>query len=236
MKILIIGASGGIGGAILEHCQHRFPNAELHATYCSTPPKPVSSLNLVWHQLDASCETSVANLSQTFTDLDWVINCIGFLHDADKGPEKNLSSVDTHFFYQNINRNTLPTLLLAKYFSATLKKSKAPKLACLSAKVGSISDNRLGGWYSYRASKAALNMIVKTISIEWSRSLRKGVILALHPGTTDTQLSKPFQANVPPGKLFSPQKVAEDLVAIIERSTPDNSGRFYSYSGEELPW
>ncbi|NVD07711.1 SDR family oxidoreductase [Vibrio sp. JPW-9-11-11] len=236
MKILIIGASGGIGAAILKHCQQRYPNAELHATYFTTPPPASNEMNPTWHQFDASCEADIKNLSQHFAQLDWVINCVGFLHNEEQGPEKNLNSVDANFFYHNISRNTLPTLLLAKHFSAPLKKSAAPKFASLSAKVGSISDNRLGGWYSYRASKAALNMLIKTISIEWHRTLRKGVILALHPGTTDTALSKPFQTNVPTGKLFTPGNVAQDLLAIIERSTPDDSGLFYSYSGEALPW
>ncbi|WP_100754437.1 SDR family oxidoreductase [Vibrio salilacus] len=235
MKILIIGGHGGIGNAILLLCQQRYPSAELHATYRQTRPQSQPD-EVTWHQVDVSDESQVHKLSEQFTHIDWIINCVGFLHNKHQGPEKSLASVSSDFFSENIRRNTLPTLLLSKYFTPILKRSEAGKMAILSAKVGSIKDNRLGGWYSYRASKAALNMIVKTVSIEWQRTCRKATIIALHPGTTDTALSKPFQANVPTGKLFTPGDVARDLIAIIERSTPEHSGRFYSYSGEELPW
>lgn len=122
--------------------------------------------------------------------------------------------------------NTLPSLLLAKYFTPKLKRSTAPKFATISAKVGSISDNQLGGWYSYRASKAALNMFLKTMSIEWQRMVKHGTVLSLHPGTTDTALSAPFQTNVPEGKLFTPERVAKDLLGLIEKHPRKIAGRF----------
>ena len=189
MKILIIGGCGGIGSAILQRCQQRYPSAELHATYRHTKPQPQSS-DVTWYQVDVSNESQVHKLSEQFTHIDWIINCVGFLHNKHQGPEKSLASVSSDFFSENIRRNTLPTLLLSQYFTPILKRSKAGKLAILSAKVGSINDNRLGGWYSYRASKAALNMIVKTVSIEWQRTCRKATILSLHPGTTDKNTTK----------------------------------------------
>ncbi|EKO3738305.1 SDR family NAD(P)-dependent oxidoreductase, partial [Vibrio metschnikovii] len=130
----------------------------------------------------------------------------------------------------------LPTLLLAKYFSPLMKTSDAAKFVTISAKVGSISDNRLGGWYSYRASKAALNMLLKTLSIEWQRTIKRGVVLALHPGTTDTPLSKPFQANVPADKLLTPEQAAQYLVELIIQATLQQTGQFLAYNGERLPW
>ena len=158
------------------------------------------------------------------------------LHTQEKGPEKNLSSLDADFFQQTITVNTLPSLLLAKYFTPKLKCSTAPKFATISAKVGSISDNQLGGWYSYRASKAALNMFLKTMSIEWQRMVKHGTVLSLHPGTTDTALSAPFQTNVPEGKLFTPERVAKDLLGLLEKATPQDSGAFWAYDGTLLPW
>ena len=102
--------------------------------------------------------------------------------------------------------------------------------------MGSIGDNRLGGWYSYRASKAALNMCVKTLAIEWGRTLPNVAVAALHPGTTDTGLSKPFQRNVPPGQLFAPAQTAGYLLEVLDGLVPANSGQFLAFDGERLPW
>ncbi|EAQ52670.1 SDR family oxidoreductase [Vibrio sp. MED222] len=240
LHILVIGGSGGIGFAVVKHLLSelsRFDFLDVHvdATYHSQRPELEDS-RLNWHQVDATSEADIERLSTQFERLDWLINCVGMLHTPDLGPEKNLSSIDPEFFLKNISVNTLPSLLLAKHFTPILKSSDNPKFAVVSAKVGSISDNRLGGWYSYRSSKAALNMFIKTMSIEWQRTLKKGTVLALHPGTTDTALSKPFQTNVPEGKLFESSYVAHQLVDIIRTATPDNSGHFYAYDGEQLSW
>ncbi|MEX0334777.1 SDR family oxidoreductase [Vibrio tubiashii] len=235
MKVLIVGASGGIGTALANECLIRYANTEIHGTYFR-PNNRNKNSQVYWHQLDIREEESIERLANRFDQLDWIINCVGFLHNEHHGPEKNLHSVSGEFFLENIAINTLPTLLLAKHFSAKLKSSKSPKFATLSARVGSLSDNHLGGWYSYRSSKAALNMLIKTLSIEWKRTLPKATVLSLHPGTTDTELSLPFQANVPKGKLFSPEKVAKDLIDIIESKNIDDSGNFYDYSGEAIPW
>ncbi len=235
MKILVAGGNGGIGWAMVQEILRRFPTAEVHATYRREKPD-VHQSGVTWHQVDASDEYQIRGLSESVYEVDWVINCIGMLHTKDKGPEKNLSSLDANFFLQSISVNTLPTVLLAKYFTPALKRSHSPKFASISAKVGSISDNQFGGWYSYRASKAALNMFLKTMSIEWRRTVKQGVVLALHPGTTDTPLSVPFQENVPLIKLFTPQRVASDLIGLIEKATPQDSGAFWAYDGECLPW
>ncbi|NOI80196.1 SDR family oxidoreductase [Vibrio tubiashii] len=235
MKVLIVGASGGIGAALVNECLFRYENTEIHGTYFRSNNRHRSN-QVYWHQLDIREEESIERLASRIDHLDWIINCVGFLHNEHQGPEKNLHSVSGEFFLENIAINTLPTLLLAKYFSAKLKSSEFPKFATLSARVGSLSDNHLGGWYSYRSSKAALNMLIKTLSIEWKRTLPKATVLSLHPGTTDTELSLPFQANVPKGKLFSPEKVAKDLIDIIESKSIDDSGNFYDYSGEAIPW
>ncbi|UWZ98851.1 SDR family oxidoreductase [Vibrio splendidus] len=240
LHILVVGGSGGIGFAVVKHLlselsRFDFLDVHVNATYHSQQPELENS-RLNWHRVDATNEADIKRLSSEFDQLDWLINCVGMLHTPELGPEKNLSSIDPEFFLKNISVNTLPSLLLAKHFTPILKASDNPKFAVVSAKVGSISDNRLGGWYSYRASKAALNMFIKTMSIEWQRTLKKGTVLALHPGTTDTALSKPFQTNVPEGKLFESSYVAHQLVDIIRTATPDKSGDFYAYDGEQLSW
>jgi NAD(P)-dependent dehydrogenase (short-subunit alcohol dehydrogenase family) len=235
MRILIIGGNGGIGSAMLQEVVRRFPAAHVDVTYRRTRPDWCHP-QVVWHQVDVSDEQEVKAFSGSTADPDWLINCVGLLHTPAKGPEKSLDALDSRFFLHNISVNTVPTLLLAKYFTPKLKRRQAPKFATISAKVGSISDNHLGGWYSYRASKAALNMLLKTMAIEWQRRLKQGVVLALHPGTTDTALSAPFHASVPPGKLFAPADVARNLVGLIARATPQDSGAFWAYDGELLPW
>lgn len=235
MKVLIFGGNGGIGHAICRNLAQHSPDIEVHATYRNQQPTH-SHETIIWHKLDVTDEAQLQLLANEIEHLDWIINAVGLLHDEDHGPEKNLKSFDPDFYLKNIMNNAMPTMLIAKHFQSALKHSSQPKLATISAKVGSIKDNQLGGWYSYRSSKAALNMLLKTLSIEWGRTMPKACVLSLHPGTTDTELSKPFQANVPEGKLFEPDRVAADLIKIISEATSDISGSFLAYNGEELPW
>ncbi|MDT3308399.1 SDR family oxidoreductase [Shewanella vaxholmensis] len=235
MKVLIVGGSGGIGQAMVKQVQETYPDATVHATYRHHLPQDRQN-NIQWHALDVTNEAEIKQLSEQLTELDWLINCVGILHTQDKGPEKSLQSLDIDFFQHNLTLNTLPSVMLAKHFCHALKQSDSARFAVISAKVGSITDNRLGGWYSYRASKAALNMFLKTLSIEWQRNMKHCVVLSLHPGTTDTPLSQPFQQSVPQGKLFTPEYVANCLLPIIANATPAQTGRFFAYDGTELPW
>lgn len=235
MKVLIVGGSGGIGQAMVKQVQETYPDATVHATYRHHLPNDRQN-NIQWYQLDVTNEVEIKQLSEQLTELDWIINCVGILHTQDKGPEKSLQSLDIDFFQHNLTLNTLPSVMLAKHFCHALKQSSSARFAVISAKVGSISDNRLGGWYSYRASKAALNMFLKTLSIEWQRNMKHCVVLSLHPGTTDTPLSQPFQQSVPQGKLFTPEYVANCLLPIIANATPAQTGCFFAYDGTELPW
>lgn len=235
MKVLIVGGSGGIGQAMVKQVQETYPDATVHATYRHHLPNDRQN-NIQWHALDVTNEAEIKQLSEQLTELDWLINCVGILHTQDKGPEKSLQSLDIDFFQHNLTLNTLPSVMLAKHFCHALKQSDSARFAVISAKVGSITDNRLGGWYSYRASKAALNMFLKTLSIEWQRNMKHCVVLSLHPGTTDTPLSQPFQQSVPQGKLFTPEYVANCLLPIIANATPAQTGCFFAYDGTELPW
>ena len=235
MKVLIVGGSGGIGKAMVKQIQESYPDATVHATYWHHFPQDRQE-KIQWHALDVTNEAEIKQLSEQLTELDWIINCVGILHTQDKGPEKSLQSLDIDFFQHNLTLNTLPSIMLAKHFAKALTQSHSARFAVISARVGSIADNKLGGWYSYRASKAALNMFLKTLSIEWQRTMKHGVVLSLHPGTTDTPLSQPFQQSVPKDKLFTPEYVANSLLPIIANATPAQTGRFFAYDGTELPW
>lgn len=244
LVVAIVGASGGIGAALLDQLAVRGDVAVIHATFYHSPQ--ASSLGSIasfgaqtrvsWSQLDASDDISVKTWLDSIGPVDWIINCVGMLHDQKQGPEKTIRTFNVDHFTASINTNCLPTLLLAKYALPVLRDSSNAVFATISARVGSIEDNQLGGWYSYRASKAALNMSLKGLSIEWQRVARNIRVLALHPGTTDSRLSKPFQKNVPAGKLFSPEKTAGLLLEQIGLAQNYPSGRFIAYDGEEIPW
>ncbi|MEZ8826014.1 SDR family NAD(P)-dependent oxidoreductase [Vibrio amylolyticus] len=239
MKILIIGGTGGIGSALVDHFLKTNPSATVFATYHSKQPQKDHD-RLQWFQLDATSDLEVqalaARLSKETQNLDILLNTTGFLHTNERKPEKSISEFDPDFFLLNVQKNVLPTMLLAKHFSKLLKSNNDTHFVSLSARIGSIEDNRIGGWVSYRSSKAALNMAIKTISIEWQYKLPKCRVFAFHPGTTDTDLSKPFQKNVPESKLFKPEYVARCLAEFIESSDTKKSGHLYSFDGCEIPW
>jgi NAD(P)-dependent dehydrogenase (short-subunit alcohol dehydrogenase family) len=137
---------------------------------------------------------------------------------------------------RNYRVNTLAPALIARYFLPLLNHRERAVFASLSARVGSIGDNRLGGWYSYRASKAAQNMFTRGLAIECGRRAKRVICLALHPGTTDTGLSEPFQGRVPEGKLFSPDFAAGKLLECIDGAGPADSGGFFAWDGAPIPW
>lgn len=233
--IAIIGGSGGIGQALVEELLNRFPVANIAATFFRTEPS-LKNERLQWQQLDIKDPVQIEDWSYQFERVDWIINCAGHLHGDTGGPEKSIRALEADFLIESIKINTLPTLLLARYFSSALKRSQAPILATISARVGSIEDNRLGGWYSYRVSKAGLNMALKTLSIEWKHSHPRGCVAALHPGTNNTALSKPFQANVAPENLFDPKYTASSFLNLLSNLRPAQSGKFWAWDGTQIPW
>ncbi|MDY3305876.1 SDR family NAD(P)-dependent oxidoreductase [Psychrobacter sanguinis] len=204
---------------------------------------------VVWLVMDVTSEPSIKQAIDTIGDqvdhIDWVINAVGLLHNDSHQPEKAVKHLDPEFFIDNMKVNALPSLLIAKYIKpllqARLKAGKPNEIepaiyATISARVGSISDNKLGGWYSYRMSKAALNMGMKTLAIEWQRSLKNVCVAVMQPGTVDTPLSKPFQANVPDEKLFQPQQCADNLMTVLSQLTAEDTGCFVDWAGKPIEW
>lgn len=223
-RALVLGASGGIGAALVDSLRSDPRCASVIKLSRSTQP----ALDLA----DAeSIERAAAGLAGQ-GPYHLIINAAGVLHDADFMPEKRLGDLSYDQLLRTFQVNTFGPALVLRHFSGLLDRHRGV-LAMLSAKVGSIGDNRLGGWYSYRASKAALNMLIRTASIEVKRSRPNAVLLALHPGTVNSALSQPFRgAEI--GR--PPADAAADLLRVIDGLGPEASGSFHAYNGEPLPW
>ena len=248
---LIIGGTGGIGQAMIEqliadpnYLDAESSNHRIFATYHNSIPS-IEHESIYLIKMDVGDEESIKNavslIKMQTSHLNWVINAVGLLHNEHSQPEKSLRQMDSDFFLLNMQINALASLLIAKHVKPLLAKSDRSNLtpaifATLSARVGSIGDNQLGGWYSYRMSKAALNMGMKNLSLEWQRSLKEVCVVVLQPGTVNTSLSAPFQANVADDHLFSPAYSAECLLDVLSSMTADNTGSFLDWSGESIPW
>jgi NAD(P)-dependent dehydrogenase (short-subunit alcohol dehydrogenase family) len=185
----------------------------------------------------ASIEAAAAQVRVWTERLQLLINVSGLLHDASGlGPERRLDAVSQDSLRRVFDVNAFGPILVARAFEGLLRHDEPAVLANISARVGSIEDNRLGGWYAYRASKAAQNQLTKTLAIEMRRRAKNLTVVALHPGTVQTDLSAPFRRNVKPEKLFSPQRSAQDLLTVMRGLTPADSGRFLAYDGTVIPW
>jgi len=221
---LIIGSSGTIGGAFLELLE----NNPLCSSVVGIHRHSEHSID---YQHPDSIETCAATLSQE-APFQLIINTIGVLHSSDWMPEKKLDDLNAEQLMELMKINAIGPALTIRYFSRLLDP-KNSIMVTLSAKVGSIEDNRLGGWYSYRASKAALNMLIKTASIEWARTKPNTALISMHPGTVNSGLSKPFRGK----QIGRPaHDAAADMFRVIESLKKEDSGSFLSYSGERLPW
>ncbi|MFZ4689096.1 MAG: SDR family NAD(P)-dependent oxidoreductase [Polymorphobacter sp.] len=219
---VIIGASGGIGAAF----------AELLAADPNVAQVTRLSRATGFDLTDpASIAAAAAAL---LTPPDLIICATGVLHADGLAPERDLRMLSAEAFARSFAVNATGPALVAQAFLPLFAKGKRSVFAALSARVGSISDNRLGGWYAYRAAKAALNQIIRTTAIEQARKNPDSILLALHPGTVDTGLSKPFQRNVK--TLFTPQESAAHLLAVINSATPADTGKLYDWKGEAIPF
>lgn len=233
MRAAVIGAGGGIGAALVERLAANGRFASIHAL--SRRPEPHPDEAVITGTIDIGEEASIAAAAQAIGGtLDLVVVATGLLHEGARGPERGLNELDAAWLARSYAINTIGPALVLRYFAPLLPRAGTSVIAALSARVGSISDNRTGGWYGYRASKAALNMVVRCAAIELSRTRPAAVCVALHPGTVRTPLSGPFQARVPAGKLFEPAFAAERLLAVLDGLTPEQSGRCFAWDGAEI--
>ena len=235
LHAVVIGASGGIGGALVEALAAR--DGVGPVTALSRRPAGAAVPRVTHGTIDLLDEPSVARAAQACGDPAprLVICATGILHDGPLQPEKSLRDLDPARLARVFAINTIGPALVLKHFSPLLPRTGRSVVALLSARVGSISDNRLGGWYGYRASKAALNQLVRTASIEMARSRRDAILVGLHPGTVETPLSAPFRGNVAPQKLFTPAFTAARLLEVLDGLAPADSGRCFAWDGSEVP-
>ncbi len=235
LHAVVIGASGGIGGALVEALAGRDDVARV--TALSRRPAGPAPPKVATARIDLMDEASVERAARACAE--WpprlVICAAGILHEDGLQPEKSVRDLDPAGLARLFAVNAIGPALVLKHFSPLLPRQGRSVIALLSARVGSISDNRLGGWYGYRASKAALNQLVRTASIELARSRREAIVVGLHPGTVATPLSAPFSSNVAPERLFTPSFAAQRLVEVIDGLAPADSGRCFAWDGKEVP-
>lgn len=245
IQVLVVGANRGIGLEFVRQFLNDPQVGQVFATHRQTVTPELAAvrestdrLHLMPMDITAEAEiaTSIAHIQQHTPRLHLVLYCVGFLHDGAIQPEKSLQQIQADHLLRYFQVNSMGAVLLAKHLLPLIRHSEPSVFAAISAKVGSIGDNHLGGWYGYRASKAALNMLMHTTAIEYSRKSPKTIVALLHPGTTDTQLSQPFQRNVPPEKLFSVERTVTQLLKVIESLEMTDSGQFFSWDGTALPW
>lgn len=236
MNVLLIGANGGIGKAFLEILINDQSVTNITATSRHAIDHKHEKLQTVF--LDFKDEVSIQNACEaasSYAPLDFVIVATGLLHDGPLiQPEKAMRDLSRDKFDAQFFVNCIGPALVAKYAIAKMNKNNQSIFVAFSARVGSISDNALGGWYAYRAAKAALNMTLKNLAIETNRSNKNAIIVGLHPGTVDTKLSKPFQTNVQAGKLFSPDYAAQKLWAVLNGLKPNDNGQIFDYKGDKV--
>ena len=229
---LVVGA-GGIGRQIAEDLASKENNLEV--ILCGRK----NVFKNFW-ELDIENENSLKDLkdklSKSKSNLRLVLNATGRLHSEKLNPEKRLQHINKENLIESFSINAFAPILLAKTIEEFINKELEFNFASISARVGSITDNKTGGWYAYRAAKSAQNQLFKSLSIEWARKYPKAIITLLHPGTVNTNLSKPFHKFVPKDKLFSPQKTSSYLIDILRHQKPTDSGKFIAWDGKEIPW
>ncbi len=237
-SLLLVGVNGGIGNALLKLIHQRYPESEL-MTLSHTQMSPISQKH---HPLtidmtkSASVNQLVAHFQQTGLVPERIIQCSGMLHKPDHLPEKTISQLNANWLHELLDVNVLSHVHVAQAIDQAIPRTQALIWLSISAQIASIEDNHLGGWYSYRMTKAALNMWIKTLSIEWQLKRPGSCVIAFHPGTTETPLSKPFQAGIPAHQLHTAKQTANNLLDIMSTRSPKDTGQFFNYRGEYLPW
>ena len=237
---LVLGASGGLAQALIA----QFLADQNIETVIAVSSKPApdsvqAESGLLWIQTEYA-EPAMAEVVEQLKDYSGSISrvciCHGLLHTDSLWPEKRLEDIKPEALHEIFQANAVVPALWLKLLHRVLKAKQPTIVAALSARVGSISDNRLGGWYAYRSSKSALNMLLKNIAIEYARRVKNVKLISFHPGTTDTDLSKPFQAAVPEGKLFTPEFVAERLIGIMDSAVVDGQLSYLDWDNKTIPY
>ena len=233
MRAAVIGANGAIGRALVDRLAADARFEAVHALSRRPSTDPASSVRP--GEIDIADEASIRAAAEAVgAPLHLVFVATGLLHEGTRSPERALRELDATWLAHVFAVNTIGPALVLRSFSPLLPRTGRSTIAALSARVGSVSDNRIGGWYGYRASKAALNMMIRSAAIEIARTRPEAVCVALHPGTVDSTLSRPFQAQVPPNKLFRPAFAAERMLAVLDGLTPEQSGRCFAWDGSEI--
>ncbi len=238
LNIVIFGSHGGIGEALVNHFHN---NEKVSKIYSFSRSKTSFSSNkIIENKIDITDENSVKYASEKIAKndkIDIIIIATGILHD-DKGltPEKSLRDINVENMVNSYKVNTVGPALIAKHFIPLLNRDRKTIFSAISARVSSISDNHLGGWYAYRASKTALNQILKTVSIEAGRKFKQTCVIGLHPGTVDTGLSEPFKANVSSDKLFTSEFASECLINVLDKVEPKDGGKLFDWEGKTIDY
>ncbi|MCR5870621.1 MULTISPECIES: SDR family NAD(P)-dependent oxidoreductase [unclassified Sphingomonas] len=226
---VVIGATGGIGSAIADALEEEAAHAKVWRFGRSLAGDA---------HLDLTDEASIEAAAARVADgppPSLIFVATGILGEGERGPEKALRDLDPDWLARVFAINTIGPALIAKHFLPLMARTGTPVFAALSARVGSISDNRLGGWHGYRASKAALNMLIRNFAIDARRRNDRSIVIGLHPGTVDTQLSAPFRGTIAPGKLFDAERAALQLLDVVEGLKPGDSGKCFAWDGAEIP-
>ncbi|MGB0866877.1 MAG: SDR family NAD(P)-dependent oxidoreductase [Granulosicoccaceae bacterium] len=232
--VLVVGASGGIGQALCKHLLDINPSLQLVRMARKLEKLLPLHGDVTDIALDLSCDDSIALAMQALSPdihFDWIFVASGWLHDSDTNPEKTFKSLERDHLHYAFDVNAVGPALLLKQLLLRSDKKRTMTVGVFSARVGSISDNRLGGWHSYRSSKAALNMLLKNLAIECRNTGRPIKIVGLQPGTTDTALSAPFQKGLSEGQLNSPDYVAVQLIKVMDVLEPQDSGKLFDFEG-----
>lgn len=230
---VVVGAAGGIGRA----CADRLATDPRFGRVVALSRRRPEGWAGDWFPVDVLDEPMLVDAARAIASIgvpERIVVATGQLHRAGLSPEKSMRALSLDALTELFAVNAAGPALVAKHLLPLTPRDRPSVFAALSARVGSIGDNRLGGWYGYRASKAALNMLIRTLAIEHARTRPLGVCVALHPGTVDTALSQPFQAGVP--DLFAPGRAAAALLAVMDRLTPEDSGGFFAWDGAPISW